>query len=397
MDPTGCQRYLKNVQVLAASVFALLFVYLVVNQYDGAWDCFSLTSSLNHTIPSSFFLSAVVFVPLHRIHHQDPRQLLGPSSKKKIFKGRILGDCPENVATKIQDRATRPPVGTDLLLRATSNMEGGLTGQLERADGLAGFKALLDKGGAEIGIDLDQRGGNEEVLEITVGQCNNQTRNFFEHDLHTARVHRALRAAVSLTSSSRPLVQKNKNNGGCEQTVDAKGGINCRLNNQYPAEQLEAAREIENGMYDKIAHDFPGRRVVVEHEFGDFLDGTHKKDGRPVVTRDEFRGGLVRLRPWGRHLCQIPGSPASLLSNVEVRLALRAHAARELGRHEGSDYNDHDIAKGVLDVLEILATGEEEYTEYQQSFLKPEKTDDLCDDGGEPEDAAPGNDHARSE
>lgn len=251
-----------------------------------------------------------------------------------------------------------------------------MAGQLERAPGLAGLKALFDNSGAEIGIDLDQRSGNAEVLEIIVGECNNGTRNFFEHDVHTRKVHNALRAAVPLTSTDRPLVQKNRNNGGCEQTVNATGGHNCRMNKEYPAEQVEAAREIENAMFDKIAQDFPGARVAVVHEFGDYRAGTHKKDGVPVVTREVVKGGLVVFRARGPHLCQIPGSPASLRGNAEARLALRAHAARELRRHENSTYNDDDIGKTMLDVLEILATGEEESTEYRAS-LKPKKTSDL--------------------
>ncbi|CAM9999976.1 unnamed protein product, partial [Pylaiella littoralis] len=212
---------------------------------------------------------------------EDPRQLLGQSSNKRIFKGRIEGACPENVAAKIRDRATWSRVGTDLLLRATLDMEGGLIGQLERARGLIGLKTLFKDSGAEIGIHLDQIGGSAEVLEVTIGECNNGTRNFYEDDVHTAKVHHALRAAVPLTSAGRPLVEKNRDNGGCEQTVNATGSHNCRMNKEYPAEQREAAREIDDAIFDKIAQDCPGARIVLFHEFGDYTARNHEKDGKP--------------------------------------------------------------------------------------------------------------------
>lgn len=287
-----------------------------------------------------------------------------------------MGACPKNVAAKIHDRATWPRVGTDLLLRAALDMRGGLIRQLELARGLMGLKTLFKGSGAEIGIDPDQIGGSAEVLEVTIGECNNGPRNFYEDDVHTAKVHHALRAAAPLTSAGRPLVEKNSNNGGCEQTVDATGRHNCRMNKEYPAEQREAAGEIDDAIFDKVAQDCPNARIMLVHQFGDYTARTHKKDGKPVVTRQVVRDRLVVFRARGVHFCQIPSSPASLRANVEVRLALKEHADRELGRRKDSSYDNDDVGEGMLDVLEILATGEQESPEYQAS-LNMEKTNEL--------------------
>lgn len=118
-----------------------------------------------------------------------------------------MGACPKNVAAKIRDRATWPRVGTDMLLRATRDMEGGLTGQLEGALGLIGLKNLFEDSGAEIGIDLEQIGGSAEVLEVTVGERNNGTRNFYEDVVHTHTVRCGLpcRSHTPAALSSRKI------------------------------------------------------------------------------------------------------------------------------------------------------------------------------------------------
>lgn len=373
--------------VLAACVSAVVVFYFPTSSRtrktvvgSSTPPCFFVSLPPNKTIPSlpppALPISALVFHPLHRIHQQDPRQLLGPSSGKRIFKGSIVGACPTNVATKIRERATWPPVGTHLLMMGTRDVKGGLYGALERANGLSDLKTLYEASGAEVTIALDQIGGSAEVLEAIVGECNNGSRNFHEDgaDVHTAKVIRALRAAVPLTSAARPLIGKNSNNGGCEQTINATGSHNCRLNKEYPDDQREAARQIENALYEKVSKDFPDARILVVHRFGDYAARRHKQDDKPLVTKEVVRGGLVVLSVRSIHACQIPGSPLSLLSNVEARLALNEHAARELGRRQ--DYTDGDVGKGILDVLEILATGEQESAEYR-ARLGLEKTSEL--------------------
>ncbi|CAM9110402.1 unnamed protein product [Pylaiella littoralis] len=136
--------------------------------------------------------------------------------------------------------------------------------------------------------------------------------------------------------------------------------------------------DIDDAIFDKVAQDCPDAQVVVVHQFGDYDARKNKKGGKPVVTREVVRDGLVIFRARGVHLCQIPSSPASLRSNLEVRLALRKHTRRELGRPQGSSYDNDDIGKGVLDVLEILATGEQESPEYR-ARLDVEKTDELVE------------------
>ena len=251
-----------------------------------------------------------------------------------------------------------------------------MRGVLHRARGLVGLEKLYKESGAEISIDHGQTGGNAEVLEGTVGGCNNCSRNFHEPgaNVHTARVHLALRAAVPLTPAARPLFGKNSNDGGCEQTVDAKGTVNCRLNKEYPKKQLEAAGQLEDALFEKVSQDCPAARLLLVQRFGDYSARKDTRDGRPLLTRETVGERLVVLSVRGVHFCQIPASPVALRSNVEGRLALKAEAARELGRRE--EYTDADVAKGILDLLEILATGEEESPEYR-ARLDPEKTSEL--------------------
>lgn len=106
--------------------------------------------------------------------------------------------CPPRVAVKVLERVDKPPVGTHLLMTATGDIEGVLRGALARSEALVGLETLHNNSGAEITIDHDQVGGGAQVLEATIGECNDKERNFHEAgaDVHTARVHRALRAAV---------------------------------------------------------------------------------------------------------------------------------------------------------------------------------------------------------
>ena len=328
--------------------------------------------------PPSF--ETAVFLPPHRKHdHQDPRLLLGPSSGKRIFKGRFAegSTCPPKVAVKIRDRATGGPVGTHRLMMATQGEEGGLPGALKRAAGLAGLGLLFEECGAEIRIDHDQIGGDATVVESTLGQCNNRERSFHEEgaDMPTARAHRALRAAVPITMAKLPLIQKNGNNGGCEQTVDKDGNHNCRLQKDYPEDQVAAARQIDSALYNKVEQDCPTVRIIVEHCFGNYDRRKHTEDDKPVVTERVVGDGLTLLRATGLHFCQIPGSAEALRRNVEVRLALNVQAKRKLGS-PSANYNDLDLTKGMADVLEILATCQEESLECRKR-LDAKKTADL--------------------
>eukprot|EP00903_Cladosiphon_okamuranus_P014037 g13054.t1 len=189
--------------------------------------------------------------------------------RRPIFKGRFEAGSPlaANIEAKIFARHTGRRVGTDLLLGATRDQEGGLRGALEGAGDLAGMTALYEKSGAEITIDLRQVRASAQVVEATVGECNNGDRSFHQKDsvLLTARVHRAARAAAPTSSAATPLYQKNANDGGCEQTVDKDGAHHCRPLKEYPRDMREAAKQIDRCLDEAVARDCPEARVLVKH------------------------------------------------------------------------------------------------------------------------------------
>ena len=286
----------------------------------------------------------------------------------------------ENVQAKILARHIGRRVGTDLLLGATRDQEGGLRGALERAGDLAGMKALYERSGAEITIDHDQVRASAQVVEATVGECNNGDRSFHQKDsvLLTARVHRAVRAAAPTSSAATPLYQKNANDGGCEQTVDKDGAHHCRPLKEYPKDMREAAKQIDRGLDEAVARDCPEARVVVKHRFGNFNEREHTgKDGKPIVRRSTVARDMVGEEPLvvldstSRHLCQGAHSFKAALSIASTRLALNVEARRVLG--ESAQYDDGDVAAAVVAMLRKLATGEHESPEYRES-LDTEKT-----------------------
>lgn len=245
-------------------------------------------------------------------------------------------------------------------MKATQDVEGGLPGVLERAPGLVGMERLFKEHGADIRIDQDQIGGDAAVVESTQGQRNNRARSFHEErsDIPTARAHRALRAAVPITMAKLPLIQRNVNNGGCEQTVDGNGSHNCRLHKDYPEDQRNAARQIDIALYNKVKQDCPAAEILLEHRFGNYNKRRHNKDDKPVVTEHVVGDGLVLLGATGLHFYHIPGSAEALGRNVEVRLALGVQAKRKLGT-PSAHYHELDLIEGMVDVLKILATCEE--------------------------------------
>eukprot|EP00903_Cladosiphon_okamuranus_P007745 g7504.t1 len=313
----------------------------------------------------------------------DVRQLRHLSSGRPILMGRRLVAAPPlaaNVQAKILARHTRRRVGTDLILRATRDQEGGLRGALEGAGGLAGMKALYEENGAEITIDLRQVRASAQVVEATVGECNNGDRSFHQKDsvLLTAGVHRAVRAAVPTSSAANPLYEKNANDGGCEQTVDKNGAHHCRQLQAYPRDMREAAKQIDRGLDEAVARDCPEARVLVKHRFGNFNKSKHTdKDGKPIVRRSTVARDMVGGRPLevlestSRYLCQGAHSGKAALSIASTRLALKVEARRVLG--ESAQRDDGDVAAAVVAMLRKLATGEHESPEYRES-LDTEKT-----------------------
>lgn len=86
--------------------------------------------------PPPSLSKSLVSLPLNGIQESpDVRQLRHLSSGRPIFKGRLVAGSAlaEKVQAKILARHTRRRVGTDLILRTTSDLEGGLRGALVRA------------------------------------------------------------------------------------------------------------------------------------------------------------------------------------------------------------------------------------------------------------------------
>lgn len=253
--------------------------------------------------PPPSLSETLVSLPLDRIQEPDAHQLLHLSSGKPIFRGRLAaGDLlAENVKAKILDRHPGTRVGTDPIMRAARDVEGGLTGALERAGDLVAMEALYDKSGAEITIDRDQVGAGVQVVEATVGMCNNQDRSFHEKDsnLLTARVHRPARAAAPTSFAATPVYQKNANDGGCEQTIDKDGRHNCRPLEVYPGDMQEAAKRVERGVDEAVARDCPDAWVLVKHRFGNFDKRKDiDKNGKPMSGDPLSRGAKWERGRW---------------------------------------------------------------------------------------------------
>lgn len=262
------------------------------------------------------------------------------------------------------------PVGNYALLRATHGDKGGLYGALARTSGIVGMASFIKDNGGEITADKGQIGSDTKVVELMTGSCNNRKRNFHETGsvVKTAKVHRAIVRAVELTPAG-PFVMRNRNNGGCEQTCDENAKTNCRPNNMYPKDQLEAGQQISQAIYEKISGHFSEVKHVVDHNFGDFSRKKHEQDGKPVVSQEEV-GGVVIHKATSRHLCQMPNSAMAVQSTMTVRL--------ELGVAAGlwPSYDDDDVAKAMLDFLQIFLSGDAEPAAYQGT-LNPQKTNNL--------------------
>lgn len=101
-------------------------------------------------------------------------------------------------------------------------MEGGLSDALRKAAGLKGLKVVTEQYGGQLTVNLNEE-DDPEVLEATVGQCNNGDRNFHQADADskTAKLHQAGQAAVKISESGKDIFAKNINDRGCETTIDS--------------------------------------------------------------------------------------------------------------------------------------------------------------------------------
>lgn len=312
------------------------------------------------------------FSLLHQPTQKDPRYLRGRSSGKLIYRGVFdkNSSCPQALTGKLQKLSAMPPVGNDALLRAALGSKGGLSGTLARTSGIVGMASFINDNGGEITIDEGQIGSDAKVVEHMTGACNNQDKNFHETGsaVKTTKVHRAVVRAVELAPAG-PFVKRNRNNGSCEQTCDANAKTNCRPNDMYPEDQLEAGQQITRTVYEKIPDHFSEARHVVDHHFGDFSRKKHEQDGKPVISQEEV-GGVVVHKATSRHLCQMPNSALAVQSTITVRL--------ELGVAAGlwPSYDDGDVATAILDFLEIFVSGSAEPAAYRGT-LNPEKTNNL--------------------
>lgn len=217
------------------------------------------------------------------------------------------------------------------------------------------------------------------MLEATIGECNNADRNFHEPgaDAKTAKVHRASQAAIKLADSGTGVFEKNIDDGGCAPHFDAAG------NKHYTPEQREAMRNTALVAYDKVSETFPATEVLLVERFGNFQKTKHRRcDGTPVVTMEAATATwMVILSVVVKHLSLAPGDTDAFRSIVEGRSALKAAGVRALEWRKGkldlegllADYTDADRIKGVLDLLHILVTAEQEPAEYRES-LRVEKT-----------------------